>query len=90
MGIEERILDYQLSHGVFDNATFAGADGIAKLAVTQGLSTLSAKQKAVLGPYLFKTCSGITDPGGHHNGCSAELDGEALLDAYHRGDDTSV
>ena len=88
MGIEEKILDYQLTHGVYDNATFAGAEGIAKRAVTQGFSTLSPKQKAVLEPYLSNTCSGITDPGGYHNECSADLEGEALLDAYHRCDDT--
>lgn len=88
MGIEEKILDYQLTHGAFDNATFAGAEGIAKRAVTQGFNTLSPKQKSILEPYLSKTCSGVTDPGGYHNECSAELEGEALLDAYHRSDDT--
>jgi len=88
MGIKERILDHQLAHGVFENAKFSGAEGIAKRAVDEGFSTLSAKQKAVLEPYLVKTCSGVTDPGGYHNECSAELEGEALLDAYHRSDDS--
>lgn len=88
MGIEERILEYQLTHGVFDNATFARAEGIARSAVTQGFSTLSTKQKLVLEPYLSTTCSGVTDPGGYHNECSAELESEALLDAYHRCDNT--
>jgi hypothetical protein len=88
MGIEERILDCQLTHGVFDNATFAGTEGIASRAVEQGFSSLSPKQKAVLEPYLSKICSGVTNPGGHHNECSAELEGEELLDAYHRSDDT--
>lgn len=87
MGIKEKILDYQLNHGVFDNAKFGGTQGIAKLAVAQGFDTLSAKQKEVLEPYLSQTCSGITDPGGHHNDCSTELQDEALLDAYHRCDD---
>jgi hypothetical protein len=88
MGIKEEILDYQLKHGVFDNATFGGTQGIAKLAVEQGFDTLSAKQKKVLESYLSQTCSGITDPGGHHNDCSTELKDEALLDAYYRCDDT--
>ncbi|MDO6713414.1 hypothetical protein Q4567_22005 [Aliiglaciecola sp. 2_MG-2023] len=88
MGITEQILDYQLKHGVFDNAAFAGAEGIAKRAVAEGFETLSIKQKSVLEPYLSNTCSGVTDPGGHHNECKAELEGEALLDAYHRCDDT--
>ena len=62
MGITEQILDYQLKHGVFVNAAFAGAEGIAKRAVAEGFDTLSIKQKSVLEPYLSKTCSGVTDP----------------------------
>lgn len=88
MGVEEKILDYQLDHGVFDNAAFSGAEGIARRAVKEGFDTLSPKQKAVLDPYLSETCSGVTDPGDHHNGCTAELKGEALLNAYNRCDDT--
>lgn len=88
MEIEQKILNYQLTHGVFDNATFAGTAGIATYAVTVGFSKLSLKQKAVLEPYLSTTCSGVTDPGGHHNNCLTELKGEALLDAYQRCDDT--
>jgi hypothetical protein len=88
MNIEERILDYQLTHGVFDNAKFPGAEGIAKLAVTKGFSTLSPKQVVVLKPYLSTICSGVTDPGDHHNGCLVELEGKNLLDAYEQSDDT--
>lgn len=88
MGIKEEILDYQLAHGVFDDVSLSAAEGIAKRAVTEGFSTLSPKQKAVLEPYLSKTCSGVTDPGDHHNECSAELKGEELLEAYQRCEDT--
>ncbi len=88
MGIKEQILDYQLTHGVFDDATFSGAEGIAKRAVTEGFDTLSPKQKVILEPYLSKTCSGVTDPGGNYSECSAELNGEALLDAYQRCEDS--
>lgn len=87
MGIEEKILEQQLSRGIFESVEFSGAEGIAKRAVANGFNSLSAKQKAVLESFLSKTCSGVTDPGGHHNGCSAELEGKALLDAYHRCDD---
>ena len=87
MGIEEKILDYQLTHGVFDDASFAGAEGIAKRAVKKGYNTLSPKQKSVLEPYLSKICSGVTDPGGYHNECSTELKGEKLLEAYQRCED---
>jgi len=88
MGIEEKILEQQIARGVFDNAEFSGTEGIAKRAVAERFSSLSPKQKAVLEPYLSITCSGVTDPGGHHNGCTAELEGEALLDAYRRCEDT--
>jgi hypothetical protein len=88
METTEEILDYQLTHGVFDNAKFSGTEGIAKHAVAQGFSTLSPKQKGILEPYLSTICSGVTDPGGYHNGCQIELEGESLLDAYQRCDDT--
>ncbi|WP_018277931.1 hypothetical protein WKI13_09175 [Teredinibacter turnerae] len=88
MGVEEKILEYQLGHGVFDNAEFSGSEGIAKRAVKEGFSALSVNQKSVLESYLSKKCSGVIDPGGDHNGCTAELKGKELLDAYHRCDDT--
>lgn len=87
MGIDEKILQQQLDQGVFDNASFSGTEGIARLAVSKGLDMLSPKQKAVLDPYLKSTCSGVIDPGGYYNACSTELEGQALLDAYSRGDD---
>ncbi|MBS3670214.1 hypothetical protein [Vreelandella boliviensis] len=88
MGTEEQILQYQLDHGIFDNAKFSGTEGIAKRAITNGISTLSPKQQAVLNPYLSQYCSGVTNPGGHHNDCFTVLEGEALLDAYRRCDDS--
>ena len=88
MGVEEKILGQQLARGVFDSATFAGTEGIAKRAVEHGFSSLSPKQKAVLEPYLSRLCSGVTNPGGHHNECAVELEGEALMEAYQRCVDT--
>ena len=88
MGTEERIFDYQLRHGVFDNANHSAPEGIAKLAVDKGFNTLSPAQKSVMNNYLSQRCSGVTDPGGHHNECSAILSDEALLQAYERCDDT--
>ncbi|EKO3695199.1 hypothetical protein P0F40_003341 [Vibrio metschnikovii] len=87
MSIEEAILQYQLEHGVFESAKFSGTEGIVKCAITKGFNSLTLKQKAVLGPYLSTTCSGVTDPGGYHKDCSVVLEGEALLDAYNRCDD---
>ena len=88
MGIEEQILDYQLNRCVFDNAKFSETEGIARKAVSQGFNSLTAKQKAVLQPYLSQNCTGITVPGGYHNDCSVLLEGEELLNAYQRCDDT--
>ena len=88
MSIKEKILEQQLSRGVFDYASFAGTEGIAKKAITEGFDSLSPKQRSVLEPYLTKTCVGITDPGGHHNECARVLEEEELLDAYYRCDDT--
>jgi hypothetical protein len=88
MNIKEQILEHQITHGVFDNVEFSGTKGIAKRAVSEGFDSLSDKQKAVLEPYLSSTCSGTTDPGGHHNDCSVELTGDALLESYQRTVDT--
>jgi hypothetical protein len=88
MSVEDKILEQQIARGVFENAEFSGSEGIAKLAVAKGFSTLSTKQQKVLEPYLSTVCSGVTDPGGHHNECMLQLEGEALLDAYHRCEDT--
>ncbi|HEY8939440.1 MAG TPA: hypothetical protein VIM59_04595 [Cellvibrio sp.] len=88
MSIEEKILEQQIARGVFENAEFSGTEGIARLAVDKGFRTLSEKQQKVLEPYLSAVCSGVTDPGGHHNECSAQLDGQELLDAYLRCEDT--
>lgn len=88
MGIEERIFQTQLEKGIFDSAEIGFAKGLAQLAVDKGYGSLSPKQKNVLTPYLSVNCSGITDPGGHHNNCSAILEGQALLDAYELSDDS--
>jgi hypothetical protein len=88
MSVEDKILEQQITRGVFENAEFSGSEGIAKLAVAKSFSTLSTKQQQVLDPYLSRVCSGVTDPGGHHNECKFQLEGEALLDAYHRCEDT--
>jgi hypothetical protein len=82
MGIKEEILATQLEKGVFDDAEVSFAAGIAQSAVDKGYDSLSSKQKAILNPYLSVYCSGLTDPGGHHNDCEALLEGEDLFDAY--------
>ena len=45
MGLQESILKFQIEHGIFDDAEFHGAEGIAKLAIDRGYETLSEKQK---------------------------------------------
>jgi hypothetical protein len=87
MSIEDKIFEQQIAHGIFENADFSGSKGIAKLAVEKGFNTLSTKQQQVLKPYLSIACTGVTDPGGYHNKCAVQLEGEALFDAYHRCED---
>lgn len=89
MGVAERIFQTQLKKGVFDSAGVDFAKGLAQLAIDKGFDSLSQKQKNVLMPYFSMQCSGITDPGGHHNDCSIILEGEALLDAYELSDDSN-
>jgi len=88
MGIEEKIFETQLENGVFDDADVDFAEGLAQSAVDKGFDSLSPKQKAVLQPYLSAYCSGVTDPGGHHNECDALLEGEELLEAYQLSEDS--
>ncbi|WP_313098709.1 hypothetical protein [Atlantibacter hermannii] len=55
--------------------------GIAQLAIDKGYDHLSAKQKAVLEPFLTQACDGVTDPGDHHNNCQHVLEGDDLESA---------
>jgi len=88
MGIKENIFATQLENDVFDAADVDFAEGLARLAVDKGFDSLSPRQKAVLEPYLSVHCSGVTDPGGHHNECEALLEGEELLEAYQLSEDS--
>ena len=72
MTANEQILNYLLEHGVLDNEE-QKVTGIAQLAVDNGFISLTAKQKAVIAPWLSANCSGSTDPGGYHNGCSGRV-----------------
>lgn len=78
MGVNESILHYQITHGVFDSEPQM-VQGIAQLAIDKGLSFLTDKQRAVIEPFLTQHCSGVTDPGGHHNDCDRTLMGDDLL-----------
>ncbi len=89
MGVIESILDIQLKMDVFANKD-SKVSGIAKLAVAKGFDTLKPLQQQVLRPFFFFFCSGVTDPGDHHNGCEAPLEGDDLLQAYTFCDDPEV
>lgn len=86
MGVIESILHHQITHGIFEQEA-QKVQGIAQLAVDKGYSSLTVKQRTVIDPFLTQHCSGVTDPGGHHNDCGQPLTGEALLDAYQQSDD---
>ncbi|EIX6432659.1 hypothetical protein MKU92_001533 [Salmonella enterica] len=87
MPVIESILRIQLDRDVFHGEEQM-VSGIAQLAVDRGFNSLSPRQKIVLEPFLTQHCSGVIDPGGHHNNCTTVLTGEALLDAYENCDDT--
>ncbi|MEJ6080175.1 hypothetical protein MT391_16810 [Vibrio sp. 1-Bac 57] len=82
----EQIINGLLDQGILDNEE-QKVSGIAKLAVDKGYDTLSHAQKSVIAPWLTANCSGSTDPGGHHNGCSVELIGDELVDALDLAED---
>ncbi|QXC55796.1 hypothetical protein KSS82_13325 [Vibrio mimicus] len=90
MSVIEDILRHQLSIGFYDNVEPDFARGLAQRAVDHGFSSLSERQQDVLSDFLTQTCSGVTDPGGHHNNCTCELSDAELLQAYREafgGDD---
>ncbi len=87
MNVTERILNYQITHGVFDGED-PKVSGIAQYAVDNGFASLTPKQQNVIEPFLTQSCSGITDPGGYHNECEQTLMGEELLEAYELCDDS--
>ncbi|WP_082388967.1 hypothetical protein [Cobetia sp. UCD-24C] len=88
MSVEKEILEQQLVRGIFENAAFDGTEGIARLAIDRGYDALTTRQKNVINPYLTQPCSGVTNPGGHHNECTNVLEGRELLAAYHQSFDT--
>jgi len=77
---EVKALEKLLETGSLDNED-AKVRGIAQLAVDKGFDHLSEPQKKVLRPHLTKSCEGVTDPGGYHNDCQAELEGNELAAA---------
>ncbi|WP_261282141.1 hypothetical protein [Serratia fonticola] len=81
MAIEDEILAHQLKRDIFYHED-SKVSGIARLAVDNGFDTLTPRQKAVVNPFLTQPCEGVTDPGDHHNGCTVQLAGAELLEAY--------
>ncbi|MFP5426337.1 MAG: hypothetical protein ACLGJA_10825 [Gammaproteobacteria bacterium] len=79
------VLTQLLDTGELDDED-SKVSGIAKLAVDKGFDHLTNPQKAVLAPYLERGCSGVTDPGGHHNECQRTLEGKALATALEQSE----
>lgn len=77
MSDEVDVLQQLLHNGSLDELDHK-VKGIAQLAVDRGFDHLTARQQAVLQPYLTQVCAGVTDPGGHHNDCSVALEGKKL------------
>ena len=87
MSVTERILSYQITHGIFDGED-PKVKGIAQRAFDNGFASLTPKEQNVIESFLTQSCSGITDPGGYHNECEQILMGEELLEAYELCDDS--
>ena len=77
MPVEEKALEVMLKNGMFDEED-QKVGGIAKLAVDKGYQALSPAQQRVLEPFLSVRCSGVEDPGGYHNDCVHDIQGEEL------------
>ncbi|MCG9691316.1 hypothetical protein L1D55_06020 [Vibrio sp. Isolate22] len=86
MTVTEKVLEALLERGAFDNEE-QKVGGIAQLAIDTSFDRLSDARKHVLLPWLSQHCSGSTDPGGYHNNCSTELEGNELLEAIELADD---
>ncbi|MGE8294509.1 MAG: hypothetical protein ACN6PH_03085 [Pseudomonas sp.] len=80
MAVEEKVLEALLKNGTMDEEE-QKVRGIAQLAVDRGFDALSAAQQRVLEPFLSTPCSGVEDPGGYHNECPRDLEGEDLVEA---------
>lgn len=80
MSDETDVLQQLINNGSLDDLD-SMVKGIAQLAVDQGFDKLTPRQQAVLQSHLTQDCSGVTDPGGYHNECSAVLEGQKLAKA---------
>lgn len=80
MGVEEEVLKKLLDCDAFHDSDPKCA-GIAQAGVDRGFSSLSPAQQHVVTPFMRQTCEGVVDPGGHHNGCTRELEGKELIEA---------
>lgn len=80
MAEEEKALAKLIEYGFLEQED-SKVEGIAKRAINHGYESLSQAQKGVLSSWLQRECDGVTDPGGHHNGCQIVLEGQALADA---------
>lgn len=80
MSVEQKVLEVLIKNGSLDNEDVKVL-GIAKLAIDKGYDHLTAPQKYVVDPFLSNHCNGVTDPGGHHNGCQSTLEGADLVKA---------
>lgn len=77
--------DQRVLAALLDNHVLIDEDdkvkGIAQLALDKGFENLSTLQQRVVQPFMSKRCSGMTDPGGHHNDCTAILEGDTMIEA---------
>lgn len=82
----ERLLRTLQEHGAFDDQDQM-VGGIAQRAIDNGYDTLSVAQQRVLAPFIEMDCTGVTDPGGNHNGCNQVISSEDLAQAIELSED---
>lgn len=80
MTIEQEIFAALIAHDAFHDEDQM-VQGIAQRAVDHGFETLSARQQAVVSPFLERACEGVKNPGGHHNECRNVIEGKDLVNA---------
>lgn len=82
----EHLLRTLQQHDAFDGQD-QKVGGIAQLAIDNGYDTLSIAQQRVLAPFIEMNCTGVTDPGGHHNECNQVISSEDLAQAIELSED---
>jgi len=81
MSVEQRILRKLIEIGEIDQLEEDKVRGIATRGADLGIEALSPLQRKVIESLFSARCEGVTDPGGHHNDCQRDLNGNEYVEA---------